>query len=541
MMASQIHENTPWPKFCFFCTQRLNNTKHCQLPFDFITRYDIPTDDTQKRDELIEIHATYSVSKLFENSLLHNWKNWNPHVIAQSTYSESIPATSVDHADSLLASTSDISNQLMSQPSSSHSFPLDTGVPITIANPSQTSESIQNEPSEPDISLPLPAQIQSYQPTSIGSGSTIQPNQNSPQHEDISKDIETKENKPKQQADIPSNSPEPEDLSKQTIIHISNDLFRTIVVAHFIETRGHRSNKSSQFVEALLTELNYVTELGSKYVKNTSTRLDHHIPLAKEIVATHSKTLLNEWVNGRKEGTCYHCILNFNDFEANIDDNDETRLFDSLIAYTKSIFNSEQIKPFDKVQIRKHLAEQIKSREFQRCLTWYDKATKESFTSIQIPLKLQQRMRASQHQPPQVGKQKLKPYAQALKDDVIDKALLDRIDIAEISANAYSNHAHEFNNDEEKFQIATKILGSLKLIIERYPSWKKPNFKVSHTTVDAVINDSPGELENNNHHLMKLILDESLSIIRTKVRNLQMDDSIYKERGTSSVELPELK
>jgi len=325
-----------YPVNCSYCHSRIGS-KDCLLPYEFVCDYDPPKDFLSRTIDITELHATYGNHQLQINfEFMHRVRTRPTSEVIQA-YSESIsqrseigstfvkpkviPQQNTDGTDRCQTPTGN------SDPVPDHDTPpLRADVKSDSLPPSNDTEV---QPSAVQLESPTYAdklakgKARSATPNS---GVTKLTGSTQPQlHDDEVTEFQLK---------IEALSPEQER-------HLVSTLTMAIAVAHATTTKQSLSMKASKLIECLDVEISMKERLRSHYHNQTTTKLDHPIAMARELVSLHSSTEILSWQEGRTLNCSKCCVLNYPPLKSTSIVADNDTLVQTLVNYCSSIANAE--------------------------------------------------------------------------------------------------------------------------------------------------------------------------------------------------------
>jgi len=541
-----------WPHNCSYCSSR-TVTKHCLLPFEVVLRYDNQSTDAVTLIDIIELHSQYGLDNIINNFNLLLWFQQKRNYEKFSTASEPKPIDfppsqtensnyrSLQITKQILSQTpnsgptSHIDNQQLPKsprierwadqiqsPDPQDQYPLN-GVPLQSSTTKTTTESTDDNSSIYPSLPPAAKPHLDKQPLSELPISTTKPK---PPKKDLTpstlltKALASSSNtKPitPQQLEQPSRSLTGTSLTQNEILHISEDVARSIITAHNLATNSKFNHQSTTITETLSKELYIKRKSGTKYIPTYDSPLNHPIALAKELISYHSNTMMTQWESCSPTSTHKLCFLDQPDYSAAYSSTETISLYSSLLKYAKSTLDNPTLSEQTNQNIRENTLSVLESRDFPYGLNW---------------LKLQTQTKViKRHEPPTMvynskRPESLKEKKQTLLDQLQKHVCpptspeLERLlqtQFNSIVESEFKTKWTDFTETGNSDRIRTRLELYSREIMIHDSNWTNPKFSVNISKIHWIASFSNNEFQSADLLLVRSLIT---SIIRKSAQSI---------------------
>lgn len=140
------------------------------------------------------------------------------------------------------------------------------------------------------------------------------------------------------------------ELSRTNRNHLITDLVMMAKTAYNLHASKRDWITTSQLKESIMYESDIRSKLNAKYKASLSTTLDGNKAFAKEIIAKHTPSEIQEWESGKFTSHGPMCLLNCRFTSLSIDDDESSQLCEELIRSFHMMTRSDvQNKDFIKI------------------------------------------------------------------------------------------------------------------------------------------------------------------------------------------------
>jgi len=314
--------NENYPTECTFCYRKFK-INPCLLPHILAKNIQLPTDHDERTMELTELHCHFN-NDYFRTAV--NMTRWQ--LTSSDELSQSAPSATKNwlhdlHPDSQTHPMSEIVT-LDTQSNVAEGAPLAQSLETqdTPKTPAPKAESlIKDVLTDDEIT-----RVKTPSPTEAKSPLT---ESNLKQHET---DSATRQNT--------------SGLDTNEILHLADDIAISATCAQTLRKVKRDQTSLSQFMNSLSHEIDIINEKGKTYVPFTSTKLDHPVALARELLARHTVDQLYDWLQAKQPVCNTHhsgCLLNHLGYPINAKPSkDDVRIDNILFAFARNALDSLQ-------------------------------------------------------------------------------------------------------------------------------------------------------------------------------------------------------
>jgi len=430
-----------FPENCSYCTTSYK-TEHCTLPYYLVKGFELPQDPTLRAIELTKLHCAYHPDTINQLVSTSNW-----HIQSATT-----------------------SRASSSYNESQHSFVYNPDIMSAFAPPSTEGVRL----SETTDSLSPPAE----EPLPTLGSSQLNLKLTEP-----TLDLHGLDHQDTETASTPAlETTQATPYDSRAIMHLIQDLSMAAITATNLRKIKRQNLTAQDFRECLEKELSLLFQMKEKYTPHHSTKLDHPIALAREIIATHSHDQITDWhgITHKNSITPHGCILNYLPLTRHDSASNKKRLDNCLLRFSKLSLSNPRI-PKDRTRLA-HLSakEQISSRGYPTIFEWLKK-TKEPVLYQNDPYFL-----TTIPESPKLSKDKITPPNKSKAqhfcpptDTATTNVLSQHLD-STINAYLIEQDYVPFSNMTDD-HITNLMKSMTEEIIRHNPHWTKPEFLITPT------------------------------------------------------------
>jgi hypothetical protein len=306
---------------CTFCQSRIGST-HCLLPYQLVVGYIPPPDDISRIIDVTEIHMRYGLDPLQANLESINWMKSRPCSQQSQIYSNPIRAQSNQWSEQMNSVSDIIGSNLISEPTNITDPDMESNYSSYIAHELHFTQ---------DEEKILMSDSPSYsEAASQDVGVTIK---DSEPERLVSKNDQKFKSEPKVKEQPKLNALEKynAEISRTNRNHLITDLVMIAKTAYNLHATQRDWIKTSQLKESIMYESDLRSKLNAKYKASSNTTLDGNKAFAKEIIAKHSPSEIQEWESGKFTSHGLMCLLNCRFTSLSSEDDESLQLCDELV------------------------------------------------------------------------------------------------------------------------------------------------------------------------------------------------------------------
>jgi hypothetical protein len=344
-----------YPDYCTYCTQKYRSTK-CLLPYALASRLVLPKDPIDMTMELTELHCSFKTDSLQHFAELTHWHTSQSDPQSGSVFGPTL--NWVVHNDSL-------SRKMTStDASTTHSgAPLSENAQTGIA---PTEAESTSQVSGPTSNIDIGTDRTSTPTTPVQLKDEIAPATSPLTAQNL------------EQLSSTQKHPLLPEMTLPDALHLARDAVMAIVTAQNLRKLKRTSSTLSDLQTSVETELNALYRLGGEYKTKSSTKLDHPIAIARELVATHNATSFQSWRFKQqvKDKHPHGCFLNFNRSNPYYLAHPELKRLDNyLLLFAKSAIDTLSSQKAIKKQSIRAISTLLSEHNMETSLAWTTKTT----------------------------------------------------------------------------------------------------------------------------------------------------------------------
>jgi len=490
-----------YPADCSFCHSRIGS-KDCLLPYEFVCKYQTPTDDLSKVMDVSELHSSYGLSTLQYNfEFVHRVRS-RPTSEAIQSYAASVSLQSVEHLGI------DEEHRSSPTPANVDETLKDTNHGVQLSHKAITSSvdemNIHSTAKSSIDDMPhiLSADHTSDVPTpkSYASAATSDATPSSSKMLELSTMPNNKDSRGSSPSDLKVK------LSRQEEDHIIVDLFLASTIAHAMTTKKMTETRVLKFFECMDTEIGIKQKLKHHYVSK-STTLDHPIALAKELLATHSDHEILSWQESRPISCSNCCILNYPSLSSSSLTEENDRLVQVLVNYCSSILKNGAYSESTLSRLSEKFRIKLDQREHLYTYNWLKSKLRSISTMSSSKSTVEQSSNSTQlDRLLNISEDRLKILNPGNKEHKCPAIDLDTLELLEANLASAVSNSFESLDDQQMDQSQTELMQAaifnlVSEFVKHNKSWQNPNSLASTKSLQkaadyANLNIPESELTN---------------------------------------------
>jgi len=331
-----------FPENCTCCSSRFGPT-NCLLPYHVVKGIELTENLIESIMKLTELHAAYRIEYL-------NYNYYFQRTIASPPASSFLPSE-----------TGTVDSQNQSQPSVKSQATEDRQ---ESSEQEQLNLTTVPQKIEEEIKKPTPTDLKDekiqakveekteLEFTSVKRGKQRERTESTKQEAESSAKVETTS------------------LSEEQKAHLVKDLTIAIAFAYSLTMSKRIYLSISHFISSFEKEIDLIARFGNKYEVTIDSDLSTTMLLAKELVAYHSDSHLDDWEMEDPMSNTIFCILGYERFKRQTK-NPEFRLVEAVLEYCKSIFYSKRLDLYARKDLSTKVEEALRTRMPKGAFKWF--------------------------------------------------------------------------------------------------------------------------------------------------------------------------
>jgi hypothetical protein len=268
------------------------------------------------------------------------------------------------------------------------------------------------------------------------------------------------------------------------ITHIITDAADAITTAFLFNKDKKVGKRTLELIKNLRTEINHCCTSNKSYTRFKDQTLNHTIPVARQLVASHDNNQLLNWLDNNKPNSNNHCILQYKSFAENSHTATIDRIIPMMISYAKAVYDDKDLSHDTRVLITDGINTILTDRKISQSFKWFRSykppvvQTTPGIERIKLNSNTAQRLAELTN----VQTVHTCPTATEKTEDYISSILPDMINeiMSANSSLSFGFHGRTQGSGE----IFNNIL---KEILRHNPNWNEPGFRTrTHHTEDAL-------------------------------------------------------
>jgi hypothetical protein len=165
-------------------------------------------------------------------------------------------------------------------------------------------------------------------------------------------------------------------LSRESRNHMISDFVMMAKTAFNLQSHQRTWIKVSTLKESIMRESDLRSRLGNKYTPSFRTTLDGDKAFAKEIIAKHSVSDIQDWESGKHTSHGEFCLLNYKCISLAINQFDQSSLCDELINCFKVLLIQQYRTDWYRETVANGVRFELSKDDYSSTFTWMENRAK---------------------------------------------------------------------------------------------------------------------------------------------------------------------
>lgn len=355
---------------CTFCQSRIGST-HCLLPYQLVKEYNPPADDMSRIIDVTEIHMRYGIEALSVNLQSINWIKARPDSPQNLSVSGFVQSESNTWSEQMNSLNEQVTSKITSISENIVDSDLESNYSRYIGDQLDLAflESLEDNGVQV-TSPPLASKVSSQdERPKFGSIVILDETQVS---DKLSHDSQHVTDKGKS-IEVTDDSTK---LSRESRNHMISDFVMIAKTAFNLQSYQRTWIKVSSLKESIMHESDLRSRLGSKYTPSFRTTLDGDKAFAKEIIAKHSISDIQEWESGKHTSHDEFCLLNYKCISLAVNQYDQSSLCDELINCFKILLIQQYRTDWYRETVANGVRFELSKDDYSSTFTWMENRAK---------------------------------------------------------------------------------------------------------------------------------------------------------------------